>query len=190
MVKPCPITLSDGRTQAIDHAAYPKWAAEQSDETLFHIIRDARQAEVAMPDGPKAGYYADEVHYCAMEVARRRGARAALDLGKRSMVKYPTMSPSSSLVEEDVNRTLAGQAQGGMTTSPDGTANRRQVKELQVKKDMFKVGDEVVLETPDKTDDVNIHFGYGGDIIITIWGRQGEVKVKVDERIKTSVEEF
>lgn len=171
MNKPAPITLSDGRTQAIDHAAYQAWVKTLADEVLFHIIRDARQAEVAMPDGPKAGYYSDEVNYCASEVASRRGARAALDLGKRAGLhrqSQPTVRPASC---EAVNRTLVGQAQGGMTASPDGTANRRQVKELQVKKDMFKKGQEVVLVRPDKED---LEWGLGVGVLGRIVKTDGD----------------
>jgi len=168
--KPAPITLSDGRTQAIDHAAYQAWVKTLSDEALFHIIRDARQAEVAMPDGPKAGYYADEVNYCASEVASRRGARAALDLGRATVVHShkPTVRPSSL---EEVNRSLVGQAQGGMTASPDGTANRRQVKEITVKKNNLKVGDEVFLSKPDVQDKAaGLGLGVIGHIVGVSYG--------------------
>jgi len=42
-----------------------------SPEALRFAIQDAQEAIQAMPDGHKADYYADEVHYCAMELARR-----------------------------------------------------------------------------------------------------------------------
>lgn len=55
----------------INHTAYPKSLKSKSDEALRYIIKDAGEAMAAMPEGPKAGYYADEQHYCAMELARR-----------------------------------------------------------------------------------------------------------------------
>ena len=41
-------------------------------EYLKYIMLDCRQALNAMPDNPKAGQYMDEIHYCLMELARRR----------------------------------------------------------------------------------------------------------------------
>ena len=41
-------------------------------ESLKYIMFDCRQALNAMPDNPKAGQYMDEIHYCLMELARRR----------------------------------------------------------------------------------------------------------------------
>ena len=57
----------------IDHTAYPKRLRALSEPSLRYIIKDAREAMLAMPDGPKAGYYMDEIHYASMELARRRG---------------------------------------------------------------------------------------------------------------------
>lgn len=60
----------------IDHAAYARRVRRQSEAELLFTIADARQAIAAMPDGPKAGYYADEIHYANAELARRaRGGR-------------------------------------------------------------------------------------------------------------------
>ena len=56
----------------IDHTAYPKRMRTLSEPSLRYIIKDAREAMLAMPDGPKAGYYMDEIHYASMELARRR----------------------------------------------------------------------------------------------------------------------
>jgi len=41
-------------------------------ESLKYIMFDCRQALKALPDNPKAGQYMDEIHYCLMELARRR----------------------------------------------------------------------------------------------------------------------
>lgn len=56
----------------IDHSRYPLILKGTSDGELYFIIHDCKAAIAAMPDGPKAGYYADEIHYASMELARRR----------------------------------------------------------------------------------------------------------------------
>jgi hypothetical protein len=55
----------------IDHDAYPKSLRSKSDESLRYIIADAKEALFLFPENKKAGYYADEINYCAMELARR-----------------------------------------------------------------------------------------------------------------------
>lgn len=55
----------------IDHAAYQRKVRKLSEASLRFIISDARKAIEAMPDGPKANYYADEINYCASELHRR-----------------------------------------------------------------------------------------------------------------------
>ena len=57
----------------IDHTAYRKKVKRMSEDQLRYTITDAREAAEAMPFGPKAGYYWDEVHYCAAELKRRFG---------------------------------------------------------------------------------------------------------------------
>jgi hypothetical protein len=61
--------------EQIDHAAYQKKVGTLTDHALWFTIADARAAMEAMPNGEKAGYYADEVHYAAMELERRRRER-------------------------------------------------------------------------------------------------------------------
>lgn len=58
----------------IDHKAYQRKVKGYSDDQLWYVIKDAREAAEANPQGPKAGYYYDEIHYCAAEL-RRRGIR-------------------------------------------------------------------------------------------------------------------
>ena len=41
---------------------------------LLHVMQDCAAAMAANPDNPKCGQYADERHYCAMELERRRKA--------------------------------------------------------------------------------------------------------------------
>ena len=56
----------------IDHAAYERKVRKLSEASLRYIIKDAGEAIKANPDGPKAGYYADEINYCASELNRRK----------------------------------------------------------------------------------------------------------------------
>jgi hypothetical protein len=58
----------------MNHAEYQKKCRGLSDAQLRFIIRDAKEAIKAMPDNPNAGYYADEVHYAAMELRIRQQA--------------------------------------------------------------------------------------------------------------------
>ena len=60
-------TLSNGTT-VINHAAYQASLRGKTVSELRHTIKDAQAALNAMPEGRKAGYYADEVSYCAMEI--------------------------------------------------------------------------------------------------------------------------
>jgi len=57
----------------MDHAAYQKACKTKSLDSLRYIIKDAAEAMQAMPNGYKAGYYADEIHYCHAELRRRFG---------------------------------------------------------------------------------------------------------------------
>lgn len=59
-------------TPEIDHHAYARRVRRLSESELLFTITDCRQAITAMPDGPKAGYYQDEIHYCHAELERRR----------------------------------------------------------------------------------------------------------------------
>jgi len=56
----------------IDHASYPKALQSKSEYSLKHIIKDCQEAINAMPGGAKAGYYADEINYCVIELHRRK----------------------------------------------------------------------------------------------------------------------
>ena len=59
--------------QQINHTEYPKSLKSKSEGELNFIMTDAYEAMQANPESPKAGYYADEVNYCADELALRRG---------------------------------------------------------------------------------------------------------------------
>lgn len=55
----------------IDHARYAAEVKKKTTAQLRYTIADATQAIEAMPNGHKAGYYADEINYCASELHRR-----------------------------------------------------------------------------------------------------------------------
>jgi hypothetical protein len=63
------------QTEYINHTEYPERLKAKSDAALCYIIRDARDAIKANPNGHKAGYYADEISYALMELNQRRKAR-------------------------------------------------------------------------------------------------------------------
>jgi hypothetical protein len=60
----------------INHTEYPKSLRNKSDDSLRYTIADAQAAIACFPEGEKAGYYADEINYCAMELQSRAIARA------------------------------------------------------------------------------------------------------------------
>jgi hypothetical protein len=70
----CGMRVKNYGKEYIDHVNYPKKLKTKSDDELRFIIKDAQEAMKAMPDGPKAGYYADEVNYASMEL-RKRGQK-------------------------------------------------------------------------------------------------------------------
>ena len=55
----------------IDHTEYPKIIAKKESSVLRWIIEDCREALRVNPNGPKAGFYQDEINYCSMELAKR-----------------------------------------------------------------------------------------------------------------------
>ncbi len=58
----------------INHIEYPKSLKSKSDESLKFIMFDAALTMAVNPEGEKAGYYADEINYCADELVRRSKA--------------------------------------------------------------------------------------------------------------------
>ncbi len=59
----------------INHTEYMKKVKTLTEESLRYIIKDCQEAINAMPFGAKAGYYADEISYCSMELARRKSTK-------------------------------------------------------------------------------------------------------------------
>ena len=58
----------------INHTEYPKSLKSKSTDSLRYIMQDAYEAMTNNPEGEKAGYYADEINYCGMELKRRQVA--------------------------------------------------------------------------------------------------------------------
>lgn len=56
----------------INHIEYPKSLKAKPSASLQYIMKDAYEAMTANPEGEKAGYYADEINYCADELALRK----------------------------------------------------------------------------------------------------------------------
>ena len=55
----------------INHTEYPKSLKSKTVSQLLYIIQDCREALEAMPESPKAGFYADEINYCCSELSSR-----------------------------------------------------------------------------------------------------------------------
>lgn len=62
-------------TKTMDHAAYMRKVKKMSDSELQFVIKDCREVLAVWPDHPNAGYYMDEICYCADEIRRRDGKR-------------------------------------------------------------------------------------------------------------------
>jgi hypothetical protein len=67
----------------MNHAEYSKKVKTMSIEALIYTIQDCKATLNANPEGHKAGYYADEINYCAMELSRRNG----YDICVESLIK-------------------------------------------------------------------------------------------------------
>jgi hypothetical protein len=59
----------------INHAEYMKKVKTLDETTLRFIIKDCQEALNNFPNGEKAGYYADEINYCCMELSRRASTK-------------------------------------------------------------------------------------------------------------------
>jgi len=58
--------------KVMDHSKYLQDIKSWDIAQLYYVRDDAAKARDAMPDGINSGYYADEVHYCGMEIRRRQ----------------------------------------------------------------------------------------------------------------------
>ena len=62
--------------KTMNHAEYKTKVRTLSDASLQYTIKDAKEAMLANPTSENCSYYADEVCYCADELARRDRERA------------------------------------------------------------------------------------------------------------------
>ena len=62
--------------EQMNFSEYEKTLKGKSDDELMGIIKDAKQASTAMPEGHKAGFYQDEVHAVVKELNERGKAKA------------------------------------------------------------------------------------------------------------------
>lgn len=69
------ITKTHTVMKQINHKEYMKKVKTLTNESLRYIIQDCQEALTAMPNCEKAGYYQDEIHYCAMELSRRASTK-------------------------------------------------------------------------------------------------------------------
>ena len=53
------------------HSEYQAMCKKRDLESLRYVLWDCRVAITANPQNPKCGQYADEAHYCAMEITKR-----------------------------------------------------------------------------------------------------------------------
>ena len=60
----------------MNHTEYQKKVKKMGYDQLLFVIKDCKEAIQAMPDGENVGYYADEIHYCTMELNRRANKKA------------------------------------------------------------------------------------------------------------------
>jgi hypothetical protein len=81
-----------GVARRIDHGAVQARMKELSPEELRYIIKDAGEAEKAMPDGPNAGFYRDTVLYAAQELRRREKGETPRLRNDRSLRRKSTDS--------------------------------------------------------------------------------------------------
>jgi hypothetical protein len=58
--------------KTINHTDYPKRLKSLDSHALRYIIKDCKEAMASLPDNPNNGYYQDEIHYCVMELYRRK----------------------------------------------------------------------------------------------------------------------
>lgn len=57
--------------KTMNHIEYPKSLKTKNEAFLRYVMKDAKEAIDAMPEGENAGYYADEICYCADELYNR-----------------------------------------------------------------------------------------------------------------------
>jgi hypothetical protein len=106
-------------TKHMDHGAYQEKVKSMSAAALRYVIQDSGRALAAFPDNPNAGYYQDEICYCADELNRRGQAGFADDANWSQLVRQPL----GAVVADHVERAIPGH--------PTAEARRRVYEALQ-----------------------------------------------------------
>lgn len=85
----------------MDHSSYQESLKSKSDDELRYIIQDCKKALEAFPENPNAGYYQDEIHYCAQEL-KNRSKLASVKVAKKSPAwqREEGKSPAGGLNEK------------------------------------------------------------------------------------------
>jgi hypothetical protein len=87
------------QTCQINHSEYMKKVKTMSEDQLRYTIKDCKEALTALPDSQKAGYYADEIHYCSQELRRREEVIMNVSIKReiKKAIKNPDSTPESVL---------------------------------------------------------------------------------------------
>ena len=72
-------TLNSLGIYCMNFANYEEKCRNATDASLVYVMKDAREAMLANPEGVKAGYYADEISMAGMELMNRRRALTMLN---------------------------------------------------------------------------------------------------------------
>ena len=83
----------------MNHEKYQEMVRTMTEDELHYTMGDASAACLANPQGENAGYYADEVHYCGMEL-QRRAALLSGDGKKRVGKQKPAGKTIFQLMDE------------------------------------------------------------------------------------------
>lgn len=60
-------------TKTMNHSEYIEKTKDMTDSELRYVVRDCRAVINLQKDfNPNCNYYQDEIHYCAMELYRRK----------------------------------------------------------------------------------------------------------------------
>jgi hypothetical protein len=60
--------------KTMNHGEYQRKLKNKTMPELRFILKDANEAISVNPNGCNSGYYADEIHYAAAELKRRKAA--------------------------------------------------------------------------------------------------------------------
>jgi hypothetical protein len=126
----------------INHIEYPKTLKTKSVDSLRYIIGDCKNAIEAMPNGHKAGYYADEIHYCAMELRSRTNVKTLVDAVKAHALKNYERGGWDYIIEcwddDDIAEEIGkATTEGGAIRKVGKVANRLGERRAEVQAEIF-----------------------------------------------------